>query len=170
MRNSIKWRAILAGVLLAGLGCMQAEPTTPPAGARVPVPKMPPPPAPGQPPPPPSNFEVWIAHRFDADVTGKTDEWFEVKTRKGNIYHIVPDTDFAKRQAVLEDRSPIIAYSQVKVGQRLRLHLYYGLPVSVGHMLLGAKPVPPLKCSGALLWKVEKDGNRWPMTDEIIDD
>jgi hypothetical protein len=170
MRNKIRWQAALAGVLLAGLGCMQAEPTTPPAGARVPMPKIPPPPAPGQPsPPPPTNRTAWIAHNFDADVTGRTDEWFEVKTRKGNLYHIVPDEDFVKRRAI-EGAGPGIVYSQVKVGQRLRLWLYYGVPISVADMLVGAKPVPPLKCRGAALWGVKINGNRWPMTDEIIDD
>jgi hypothetical protein len=137
-RNWIRWQAALAGVLLAGLGCMQAQPTTPPAGARVPVPTKPTPP--GQPPPPPINRTAWIAHTFDAEVTGKGDEWFEVKTRKGNIYHIVPDKDFAGGPP---DPTNLINFAQVKAGQRLRLYLYYGLPVSVADMLVGAKAVPP---------------------------
>jgi hypothetical protein len=165
MPNKIRWQAALAGVLLAALGCMQAQPTIPAGPGPAPRPSK----APEGPSPQPSNYQIWIAHTFDADVTGKGDGWFEVKTRKGKIYHIVPDKDFAERPAP-KSPTPNIAYSQVKVGQRLRLHLYYGLPVSVADMLVGAKPVPPLKCLYAQLWGVDANGTRWPITGEIIDD
>jgi hypothetical protein len=164
MRNRIRWQAALAGVLLAGLACMQAQPTVP--GGRGPPPSGKGNIPEGQ-PPPPSNRTAWIAHTFDAEVTGKGDGWFEVKTRKGNIYHIVPDKDFAGGPP---DPTNLINFAQVKAGQRLRLHLYYGLPISVADMLVGAKPIPPLKCRYVKLWGVKVNDIELPPTGEPIDD
>jgi hypothetical protein len=88
---------------------------------------------------------------FDAEVVKKTEEWFDVRSRKGNIYRLRPAKNLRTRTATNDGWIP--NYSQVKEGQTLRLWLRYETPVvSEEAGLLGIKAVPVVWCDGITAW------------------